>query len=117
VAALEAEQTERQPGDERERAGVIATLAAQERAATIQGILAGPTCTLPGTKDTIFAAYQAVTEYIEHIAPARVQTRDLDESGKARAIAMKRFEAANFGGLGDKRKSAAFALAMELASA
>ncbi len=46
------------------------------REARLREILASPTCQLPGTKDTVYSAYQAVTEYLEHDAPARGRAGD-----------------------------------------
>ncbi len=103
-------------GDEKERANAAAGILAEARIASIHKILASPTCQT-GTKDTLYSGLQAVTEYIEYESPVRTNTKGLDEKAKARQIAMQRFEAANFGGLGDTRKSKAFTLAMELAGA
>jgi len=102
-------------GNEKERSNAAAGILAEARIASIHKILASPTCQT-GAKDTLYAGFQAVTEYIEHESPVRTNTKGLDETAKARQIAMRRFEAANFGGLGDDRKSKAFALAMELAT-
>lgn len=81
------------------------------REAKCREILASPTCQLPGMKDTLFAGFNALTEYIEHHKPAR------SKDGTPESANMSRFESANFGGEGDKAKSRGFALAMELAGA
>ncbi len=89
---------------------------ANARRASIETILASPTCQVPGTKDTLFSAYNAVTEYLEHSIPFRAD-KNLSEADRARSMAAKRFASANFGGQNDERKSKAFAIAMELATA
>jgi len=118
IAAVMQVEQEQGAGDERERANAAASVSAEARIQSIRQILESPTCTLTGTKDTLFAGFNAVTEYLEHHSPVRITTKNLDEKSRARAVAMKRFESANFGGgVGDERKGKAFALAMELATA
>ncbi len=95
---------------------VMGELNANARRAAIETILASPTCQVPGTRDTIFAGYNAVSEYLEHAISFRTD-KNLSEADKARSMAAKRFASANFGGQNDERKSKAFAVAMELAGA
>jgi phage/plasmid-like protein (TIGR03299 family) len=96
---------EQEAGDEGEMAASIRA----NREASIREILASETCQVPGTKDTIFSAMQAVTEYVDHAAPSR------DAEGATAGAG--RFESANFGGKGETTKRNAYALAMELALA
>ncbi len=95
---------------------VMSELNANARKASIQAILASPTCQMPGTKDTLFAGYNAITEYLEYDIPFRAD-KNLSETERARSMALKRFSSANFSGQNDDRKTKAFALAMELAGA
>lgn len=95
---------EQENGDESTQAQTIRA----NREAVCRKLLASETNQQKGTKDTIFSALQAVTEYIDHEAPARVE---------ADQVKAARFESANFGGKGEEVKSNAFALAMELAGA
>ena len=101
--------------DETERVNVMREMRIQ----SIRSTFESPTCTrYASTRGTLFAAYNAVTEYLDHDAPSRVQgMKEMDEATRKRAVAMKRFESANFGGHNDKIKARAFKLAMELAGA
>ncbi len=99
---LTAEQiVQQEKGDESPQAAVIRAT----REAKCQEILASDTCQMPGTKGTVFAAMQAVTEYVDHEAPSKSDDKEA------------RFESANFGGRGEETKRNVFALAMELAGA
>jgi phage/plasmid-like protein (TIGR03299 family) len=95
--------------DEAERASVIR----QEREARLMEILSSETCNQAGTKDTLFSAWNAVTEYLEFESPTRgkpgLRGADLERSAN-----MARLES-NLDGLADERKGKALAIAMELA--
>jgi phage/plasmid-like protein (TIGR03299 family) len=91
--------------DEGARAAAI-RIAREQR---LQAILAGPTCQVIGTRDTLFSAFNAVTEYLDYETP----TRQKDPS----KAAMARFESSCFGGTADEVKNRAFKLALELAGA
>jgi phage/plasmid-like protein (TIGR03299 family) len=112
----EAEANGEEAPSESKRAGIIREL----REARLRTLLAGETCSrFQSTRDTLFAAYNAVTEYLEHEAPVKLgaSAKDLSAEQRQRAGSMNRFASANFGGNNDKVKSRAFALAMELANA
>lgn len=100
------EATGNERGSESERSKGMA----KERQARIAAILQSPTCNVPGTAGTVWAALNAVTEYIDHEARTRV-------TDAAQTDAAQRFASSCFGGEGDKRKAAAYSAAMELVGA
>lgn len=79
----------------------------------LREILASQTCQLPGTKDTLFSAYNAVTEYVEYEGVTRVRG-DVSSSARNQATRQQRFKSANLGGNGDRVKARAFKLALSL---
>ncbi len=95
--------------DEKDRANVIRL----EREKRLREILASPTCQQNGTKDTVYAAYNAVTEFLEHDAPARGKA-GLTGAAQVRAQRTSRFES-NLDGRADEVKGKALKLALELA--
>lgn len=111
IAAAEREM-DGEAGNESERASLLREMRVQ----SLNKILAGETCQQPGTKDTLFSAYNAVTEFVEYESSTRVAKTTPKDQIK-RAVALKRFESANFGGNGDRVKTRAFKLALELAEA
>jgi phage/plasmid-like protein (TIGR03299 family) len=88
---------------------VRAKLIRAEREARLKELLASPTNNMPGTRDTLYAAYNAVTEFVDH----ETMVRPKDNSD--RGIAEARLKSAQFGGRGTEIKRKAFNLAMELA--
>jgi len=99
-------------GDEGTRSVTIA----HNREERLRGILASETCQQPGTRDTLFSAYNAVTEFIEHESSTRVRG-DMTQAAREALTNEKRFESANFGGNGDRMKAQALKIALELATA
>ncbi len=95
--------------DESDRASVIR----MEREKRLREILASPTCQQPGTKDTVFSAFNAVTEFLEHESPARGR-KGLTGPALERARRTSRFES-NLDGKADEVKGKALKLALELA--
>lgn len=86
--------------------GKRAQTMAKDRADAIRTILASQTCQLAGTKDTLWAGLNAITEYVDHDARTR--------GGEADSDAAQRFASSCFGGEGDKRKAAAWDSALAL---
>lgn len=86
---------------------VVATAMAQAREKRLREILASETCTrYEATRDTLFAGFNAVTEYVTH--ELNVKAGDDDKNGTRR-----RFEA-NLLDRGDRIKRKAYKVAMEL---
>lgn len=108
-AKAEAEAAAKDDADEKDRASAIR----MEREKRLREILASPTCQLAGTKDTVFSAYNAVTEFLEHDAPARGKA-GLTGEAQIRAQKTSRFES-NLDGRADEVKGKALKLALELA--
>ena len=94
---------------EDESARAIAIRKAREE--RLQVLLHSPTNQHPGTRNTVYSAFQTVVEYLEYDAPVRTAT------GTEEAKEMARLANANFGGAGDKLKDRAYGIAMELAGA
>lgn len=111
AAAAAPANTEAEGPSESERASMIADM----RKESLMKLYHGPTCaTYEATRGTVFAALNAVTEYLEHEAPTRV-SKDVPEEDRVAVAKAKRFESANLGGNGNEIKARAFALATELA--
>lgn len=108
-AEAEAAAKDKDEADEAGRANVIR----MEREKRLREILASPTCQQKGTKDTVYAAYNAVTEFLEHDAPARGKA-GLTGEAQIRAQRTSRFES-NLDGRADEVKGKALRLALELA--
>lgn len=91
------------------------SVAAKLREETLHGIFNGKTCTeYKATRGTLFAAYNAVTEYLEHTAPTRV-AKSVPAAQRERVAKLSRFTSANFGGHNDGVKRRAFQITQELA--
>lgn len=104
--------------DESERAKLIR----EERMKRLHEILGSETCNRPKIAGTLYSAFQAVTEFIEHelpVAVRNVERADGESRGeaKSRAIDLRRLTSTNFGGPGDALKETAWDLALELANA
>lgn len=91
-----------------ESARAISIRQARER--KLHELLEAPTNNHPGTRGTLYAAFQTVGEYIDHEMPVRTAT------GTEEAKAMARFTSAHFG-TSDELKERALEFAMDLAGA
>ncbi len=104
-AKAEAEAAEAETKDESVRAAAIRL----EREKRLREILASPTNQMAGTKDTIFAGFQALSEFCDY----EIGVRSKADSDESRTEA--RLLSSNFGGRGDAVKRSGFKLALELA--
>lgn len=97
---------------EAESESVRAEMIRAAREKRLREILASETCTrYQATSGTLFAGFNALTEYVDHESTVRTST------GTAEAQGMARFTSANFGGNGEGIKRRAYKLALELAGA
>ena len=95
--------------DEAESEGARAIAIREARTKRLNEILASETCTrYEATRGTIFAGFNAVTQFIDHEGAVRTGSAEAD---------MARFTSANFGGRGEMIKRKAYKLALELAGA
>lgn len=102
------EGVENEPEETKDES-VRATVIRMERENRLKQILASATNNQPSTRGTLYAAYNAVTEYVDH--ESLVRPKDSTDRG----IAEARLKSSQFGGRGSEVKQKAFTLALELA--
>jgi phage/plasmid-like protein (TIGR03299 family) len=110
--ALQALINDEEAKDEADSEGARAIAIRQAREKRLNEILASATCRhYEATRGTLYAAFNALTEFVDHEGAVRTGT------GTTEAQEMARFASAQFGGNGEKIKRRGYKLALELAGA